>query len=109
MVEAAVEMARAAAPDAEEVVYNSSRPGSPSMMWKLVRYQVDGVNVAGVGCFTKHAALFLYRGRELDDPAGLLQGTGKDSRFISLRTADDVRRPEVTALLSQAFDLERRK
>lgn len=109
LVEAAVEMARAAAPDAEEVVYNSSRPGSPSMMWKLVRYQVDGVNVAGVGCFTKHAALFLYRGRELDDPAGLLQGTGKDSRFISLRTADDVRRPEVTALLSQAFDLERRK
>jgi hypothetical protein len=108
LVEAAVETARSAAPDAEEVVYNSSRPGTPSMMWKLVRYRVNGANVAGVGCFTKHAAVFLYRGRELDDPARLLQGTGKDSRFIPLRSVEDATRPEVRTLLSQAFELEQR-
>src|SRR5713226_2840936 len=51
-------------------------------MWKLVRYAVGGGNVVGVGTFTSHATLWFYRGRELDDGSGLLQGSGKDSRFI---------------------------
>jgi len=102
-----VEAARAAvlsvAPQADEIAYRMSAPRSKSMMWKLARYASDGENVVGIGTFTHHAAMFFYRGRELDDPRGLLQGTGASSRFVSLRRAADAEAPAVRELLRQAF------
>ena len=95
--------ARSTARDADEVVYQSRRPASPSSMWKLVRYRLDGADVAGIGTFSEHATLFFYRGRELHDDAGLLAGSGKDSRFVSLRTVGDAKRPAVRQLLDEAF------
>ena len=72
-------------------------------MWKLVRYAVDGANVVGVGTFADHSTLFFYRGRELDDGTGLLQGGGKDSRFVTLRSASDVRAARGETADSQRF------
>ena len=40
-----------------------------------------------------HATLYFYRGRELDDGSGLLEGGGKDMRFITIRKPVDVVRP----------------
>ncbi len=74
-------------------------------MWKIVRYVVGGANVVGVGTFPSHATLFFYRGRELDDGSGLLQGSGKDSRFITLRAPADAERPAVKRLVREAFKL----
>jgi hypothetical protein len=70
-----------------------------------VRYAVDGENVVGIGTFPRHSTLFFYRGRELDDGSGLLEGAGKDSRFITLRTPADAERPAVKQLLKKAFRL----
>jgi len=69
------------------------------------RWLAAGANVVGIGTFTKHSALFFYRGRELDDGSGLLQGGGKDSRFITLRSPADVDRPAVKRLVRKAFKL----
>ncbi len=74
-------------------------------MWKLVRYAVDGANVVGIGTFPSHATLFFYRGRELDDGSGLLQGGGKEMRFITLRTPADAEGPAVKRMLQKAFKL----
>lgn len=105
-VEAALETVRALAPKAaREVPYNSSPPRSASAMWKLVRFAVDGDYVVGIGTFTRHASLFFYRGRELDDGSGMLQGSGKDTRFVTLRSPDDARSPAVKALVRRAFRL----
>jgi hypothetical protein len=104
-VEAAIRTVKAAAPKADEITYRSSPPRSSSAMWKLVRYAVDGENVVGVGTFTNHSTLFFYRGRELDDKSGLLQGTGKDSRYITLRSPADAELPAVKRLAKQAFKL----
>lgn len=96
---------RGAAPAAVEVAYQSRKPANKSAMWKIARYEGgDGANVAGIGTFASYAALFFYRGRELDDEGGLLQGGGK-SRFIRLRTRADAERPAVKRLLRQAFSL----
>jgi hypothetical protein len=100
---AAIRTVKEAAPQADEITYNSSEPRSSGMMWKLVRYAVAGYNVVGIGTFTNHASLFFYRGRELDDGSGLLQGGGKDSRFITLRVPADVDQPAVKRLLKKAF------
>ena len=91
---------------AEEIAYQSKPPKSPSAMWKLARYAVGGVNVVGLGTFAKHSTIFFYRGRELDDPGGLLQGSGRDSRFVTLRSAADAEEPAVRKLVRDAFRLE---
>ena len=104
-VEAAIRTVKAAAPKADEIPYRSSPPRSSSAMWKLVRYAVDGENVVGVGTFTNHSTLFFYRGRELDDKSGLLQGTGKDSRYITLRGPADAEQAAVKRLVRKAFEL----
>jgi hypothetical protein len=108
MVEAAIRTVKEVAPKADEVTYRSRQPRSPSAMWKIVRYAVDGNYVVGVGTFTSHSTLFFYRGRELDDGSGLLQGSGKDSRFITLRAPADAESTAVKRLLRKAFKLEPR-
>jgi hypothetical protein len=104
-VKAAIRTVKSVAPKADEITYLSQAPRSSRMMWKLVRYAVDGANVVGIGTFPDHSTLFFYRGRELDDGSGLLQGSGKDSRFISLRSPADVERPAVKGLVRKAFKL----
>jgi hypothetical protein len=75
------------------------------MMWKLARYAVQGEVVVTIGTFTKHASMFFARGAELKDAAGLLEGTGKNLRYITLRTPADAKRPAIKAILRQAFAL----
>jgi hypothetical protein len=107
-VDAAIRAVKEVAPKADEVTYNSKPPRSPSAMWKIVRYAVDGDYIVGVGTFTSHSTLFFYRGREIDDGGGLLQGSGKDSRFITLRAPADAESAAVKRLLKKAFRLEPR-
>ena len=105
IVRAARRMVKAVAPKADEISYQSQPPRSSTYMWKIVRYAVDGTNVVGIGTFARHSTLFFYRGRELDDGSGLLEGSGKDSRFITLKAPADAERPAVKRLLREAFKL----
>src|SRR5579864_1672354 len=106
IVTAARQVVLSAAPKgAVEKPTNYKPPISRTYMWKLVRYAVDKEDVIGIGTFSKHSAIWFDRGRELDDPAGLLQGSGKDSRFVSLRSVADARAPALKNLVKQAFQL----
>jgi hypothetical protein len=50
-----------------------------------------------------HVALAFPAGTRLDDPGGLLQGTGKSIRNVRLSTTDDVRSPALRTLVEQAL------
>jgi hypothetical protein len=104
-VQAARRTVKAVAPRATEITYRSQPPRSSRYMWKLVRYAVGGANVVGLGTFPRHATLFFYRGRELDDGSGLLEGAGKEMRFITLRAPADAERPAVKRMVRKAFAL----
>lgn len=52
--------------------------------------------------------LGFYRGVDLPDPAGLLEGTGAKLRHVKVRSVEDADREEVGALISQAI-VERRR
>ena len=104
-VKAAIKTVKQIAPKADEITYNSEPPRGKSAMWKLVRYAEGGANVVGIGTFTNYAALFLYRGRELDDGSGLLEGGGKDMRFIRLRSPADAQSPATKGMVRRAFTL----
>lgn len=51
---------------------------------------------------TSHVGLGFFAGTRLPDPAGLLEGTGAVLRHVKVRSADDLRRPEVRDLLVAA-------
>lgn len=102
VVRAARRSVRAAAPEATEIAYQMSRPRSKSMMWKISRYVVDEEPIAGIGAFESHASLWFFRGTDLDDGSGLLQGSGK-SRGIRLDSPRDLENPAVKRVLRQAF------
>lgn len=53
-----------------------------------------------------HASLGFYRGVELDDPKGLLEGTGKKLRHVKIAKASDIRKRALTALLKRAAALD---
>jgi hypothetical protein len=74
-------------------------------MWKLVRYAVDDDPVVAIGTFPTYATMFFYRGSALEDASGLLEGSGKDLRFLRLRTPADAARPDVKRLVRNAFRL----
>lgn len=104
-VEAAIKTVKEIAPKAEEIASQSGPPRSKTYMWKFVRYATDDAYILGLGTFPKYATMIFYRGRELDDGGGLLQGSGKDARFIRLREPADAERPEVKRLVRRAFKL----
>jgi hypothetical protein len=105
IVQAARRTVKAAAPTANEITYQSQPPRSSRAMWKLVRYAVNGGNVVGIGTFADHSTLFFYRGRELEDGSGLLKGSGKEMRFITLGAPADAERPAVKRIVRTAFTL----
>ena len=53
--------------------------------------------------YERHVAMAFPYGVELDDPAGLLQGTGAKIRNVRIETLDDVARPELRRLLEVAI------
>ena len=103
IVQAARRAVKAAAPHAKEVAYQSTPPRSKSAMWKLARYAVGDEYVVGIGTFATYATMFFTRGRELDDGSGLLEGSGKDARFVRLRKPGDAAQPALTRVLRKSF------
>jgi hypothetical protein len=106
MVQAARRTMKSVAPKANEIAYRTSRsPGAKSpSMYKISRYVVDEVQVAGIGTFQRYAALFFSRGSELHNNSGLLEGSGK-ARFVRLRTPADAERRAVKRIVKEAFKL----
>ena len=51
----------------------------------------------------QHVNLGFYHGVALDDPAGLLEGTGKRLRHVKLRSLTEAQRPAVQQLIEAAL------
>ena len=58
--------------------------------------------VCMIGVLRKHVNLQFTDGIELEDSYGVLRGTGKRMRHITLKTASELERPEIRILLQQA-------
>lgn len=58
---------------------------------------------AYVNAFTNHVSVGFFRGAELSDPSGLLEGTGKFMRHVKLRPDRKVDATALVALLNAAY------
>lgn len=64
---------------------------------------------AYVGIFTSHVNVGFYFGALLEDPAGLLEGTGKRMRHVKLRANGAIDEPALIVLIERAYaDIKRR-
>ncbi|MGE0388226.1 MAG: DUF1801 domain-containing protein [Gammaproteobacteria bacterium] len=58
---------------------------------------------AYVGVFKAHVNVGFFHGAALDDPAGLLQGTGKYMRHVKIRPGLAEDRAAIEALIARAY------
>lgn len=58
---------------------------------------------AYVDAFTAHVNVGFFRGAELADPAGLLEGSGKFMRHVKIRPGSDVDAAALAALIEAAY------
>jgi hypothetical protein len=88
---------RAAAPKAAE-----------SVKWAQPVYDDNGPAV-WIKAHRAHVNIGFWRGAELDDPQGLLEGDGDRMRHIKIARLADVKKGPLTALVKQAVRLNREK
>ncbi|MCA9660891.1 MAG: DUF1801 domain-containing protein [Myxococcales bacterium] len=84
-------------------------PGVTEVPWakqRTVGYGVGAKKMSEHFCYlapaTKHLGLGFFYGADLDDPAGLLEGSGKLLRHVKLREPADLERPALRELLVAA-------
>ena len=89
------------------------------LMKKLIPDVVEGVNPWRIPTFyvneqmcylrvgLKHITFGFFWGTSLDDPEGLLEGTGKNLRHVKLRTIDDLNKDGLKELIQAAAEFNR--
>ena len=55
-----------------------------------------------IAVYSKHVNLGFNDGASLDDPKGILQGSGNQIRHITIKTPEDIKRPELRAYVRRA-------
>ena len=90
-------------PDTVEVVRLGDRAATygigPKKMSEGYAYILPYKNWVNLG---------FYKGAELPDPAGVMEGTGKKLRHVKVRSVQDAERPEFRTLVEEAL-AERRQ
>lgn len=94
---AVLEVAREALTEAEETV-----------KWNQPCFVVAGTNCLSVAAQSGYVNLGFFEGAALDDPTGLLEGTGEAMRHVKVRSTETLDDPELSALVRAAADRARR-
>ena len=85
-------------PDTVEVVRLGDRAATygvgPKKMSEGYAYVLPHKNWVNLG---------FYKGAELPDPAGIMEGTGKKLRHVKVRSVEEAARPELRALIEEAL------
>ena len=73
--------------------------------WGAPNWSGNG-NVCGLGAFSKHVDLFFFFGARLDDPRGLLEGSGKGMRHVKLFPGAEIDEDGICELIARAVALD---
>jgi hypothetical protein len=82
-----------AAPEADEAI-----------KWAQPVYSLNGP-FAYIKAFKSAVNFGFWRGVDIDDPGGLLQGSGEKMRHVKLTDLDDIDKPAFTEFIQQAVKL----
>lgn len=105
----------------KDPVLRSLAQGLRNFVHRQVPGVTESINPWGVPTFDYHGPLAYFmvhaghitfgfhRGATLEDPRGLLEGTGKSLRHVKLRPRDDLERPGLRELVKAAARLNRKE
>ncbi len=81
---------------------------SETVKWGQPCYSGCGI-ICAIAAEAGHVKLGLFRGEDLFDPEGLLEGAGKKMRHIKVRSMHDIRADTFASLIREAFGLDQRQ
>src|SRR6476620_10439499 len=81
------------AAELRQVIRTASRELKEEVKWGWPCYTAGGKCICGFMDMRETVNFVLYLGAHLDDPHGLIEGTGKAMRHVKLRSLKDLRRP----------------
>lgn len=85
------------------LVMKAAPSAEVSIKWGVPVYVVGGRNACAIAAFKEHVALNLFAPPSLlTDPKGRLEGEGKASRSLKVRTAKDIDAASVTRWVKAA-------
>jgi len=91
--------------DLRELVQKELPEAKEEIKWGRPVYSLNNV-VCYLAASGDHANLGFYRGIELRDPKGLLEGEGKKLRHIKVYNCEEIRRRWYGTLIRQAARLD---
>lgn len=74
-----------------------------SLKWHAPIYSLNGKNLLGLQDFSTHVNLNFFRGAQLHDARGILMGTGKQVRHLTLRRIADIDCGALKEFIDQAI------
>ena len=77
-------------------------------VWSLGPQPADGP-VVYIKAYTRHVTLGFWRGSELKDPRGVLQGEGDRMKHIKITAGTPIDRPGLSAFVKEAVSLNAAK
>ena len=104
-VESLTDWKKDVAEELREVISTASRELTEEVKWGFPCYTADGKCVCGFMAMKDSVNFVLYQGANLDDPSGLIEGTGKSMRHVKLRSLQDLRRPTFTKFIKESIRL----
>lgn len=91
-----------------QIVLKTVPDAKEGFKWAQPVYEVNGP-LCYIKAFSKYVNIGFWRGAELEDPTGLLQGTGDRMRHIKLAAVTDIRKKILQDYLRAAVSLNRTK
>ena len=103
-------------PEAQKLVYELRKlikklvPGSKEKIykgWGVIDYHLGGSrDFISIGPQKKYVNLYFMRGIELPDPAGILEGSGKNMRHVKILFSKDLENKQLHKLIVLAAKLK---
>lgn len=87
-----------------ELVFKSSPEIIEEVKWSKPSYAQNGL-VCYLAAAKKHVNLGFYRGSDLSDKDGVLQGTGKQMRHIQVKKVEDIKPDLFISMIKEAIEL----
>jgi hypothetical protein len=79
-----------------------------AIKWAQPVFSSDGPMIF-IRAAKAHVTLGFWRGAELTDPKGLLEGDGSRMKHIKIKSVKDVNKTQITAWIKQAMKLNKEK
>jgi hypothetical protein len=91
-----------------EIVASAAPEASASIKWGQPVFESNGP-FAWMKAYARHVSIGFWRGAELTDPSGDLEGDGDRMRHIKFTTAESIKPSVIQQFVRQALELNRLK